>query len=117
MKTVAQPVAKTRLTLPNGVRLVTEAYPSVIRSSNRVDSKVVALDWESVYVQIKLDCPCDLSGILATFEVLDVWGGRECIEDNREAIKGLSEGLGSADYVDTMLASVYKAYDEVMSKK
>ena len=117
MQKIEQPVVKTRLTLPNGVKLVFEAYPQVIRSSGRVDSKVIGLDWDSVYVQAKLDCPCVLSGILATFEVLQIWGGRKSIEGLREAINGLAEGLGSVGYTDAMLASVYQAYDAVMLKK
>jgi hypothetical protein len=111
MKKIEQPTATVSFRLPNGVKLRVEAYARAVKSSDRIDARTIAIDWDSISTTLCLDVDAYIS-------LINLW------LDDEDAISYLDEealavavSLGSPDYAETIKNAFYHARAKILEQK
>ena len=115
MKQIEQPEATVHFTLANGVKLRVDAHARLIRNSDRVDAKIIGIDWETITTNLCLDIQSNGS-IPGYIELLSA-----CLDDH-DSLSYLDEesalvavALGSIDYAETIKNAIFHARGKVLA--
>lgn len=115
MKKIERPEATVHFTLANGVKLRIDAHARLIRNSDRIDAKIIGIDWETITTNLCLDAEPNGS-IPCYIELLSA-----CLDDH-DALTYLDEeaalvavALGSIDYAETIKNAIFHARGKVMA--
>jgi hypothetical protein len=114
MTTLVQPTATIAFKLPNGIALRAEAHARMIKSSQRVDAKSIAIDWGTIYASIKLDSE-EWFGPLIVKHIDMQDADAEYYLD--KVLPSVATALGSIDYAQTMEDAMFLAVSKVLDQR
>lgn len=113
MTKLIQPTAIVQFRLPNGMALKAVAYTRMIKSSHRIDSKNIGIDWDTVYACIRLDSEKYGPIIIKDIDMKDE-DAEHYLDPNLRAV---ATALGSIDYVQNMKDAMSLAVSKVDNQK
>jgi hypothetical protein len=105
-----------RFQLDNGVKLLMHGYARCIRSSNRIDARIISIDWKTIYTSLSLDIPQESS--LQHVQLIHA-----CLDDDDaesyldEQVQELAAVLGSPGSAEKIKQAFLTAREKVLTKK
>ena len=110
MKTIKRAEVSHPFTLPNGVLLRVDAHARPIKNSDRINAKVIGIDWETITTTLHLNAPGQFHHLLSA-----------CLDDE-DASHRLDEdallvahALGSTEYAEPIKNAVFHARAKVLA--
>lgn len=112
-----RPEVKLVFQLDNGVRLALSGHARCILSSNRVDARIIGIDWDTIFTNLFLDIPFGSTSLGYIRPLIDV-----CLDDEDEShldeqIAELVTILGSPGSAEKIKKAFLLVREKVLAKR
>lgn len=111
MKKIKRPESTVRFELSNGVKIRVDAYARLIRNSDRIDAKIIGIDWDTITTNVCLDLPGNVELLTACLDDHDALYYME------QDAMFVAVALGSEYHAETIKNAVYQARANVLALK
>ena len=115
MKKIERPEATVRFTLANGVKLRVDAHARLIRNSDRIDAKIIGIDWNDITTNVCLDSTAYVELLTACLD------DEDALSHFEEKAWSVAEAINPTDYsssvIETIKNAMFQARANVLALK